>query len=203
MLDESSALDDSDRRLITIIGNHTQRVNSVVENVLRLSRPGTSLPQQIRLQDWLEKFVDEFAHSGSCHPQQISFSVQPQDIEVFSDPSLLHQAVWNLCQNAARHATEDPAALKIKLVAKRLGSSERLCLDIIDNGVGIDPELAEKIFEPFFTTKSSGTGLGLYIAREICESNQLQLDYIPVTEGGSCFRITFTGSAALPAANYA
>ena len=203
LLDESSALDDSDRRLITIIGNHTQRVNSVVENVLRLSRPGTSLPQQIRLQDWLEKFVNEFAHSGSCQPQQISFSVQPQDIEVFSDPSLLHQAVWNLCQNAARHATEDPAALKIKLVARRLGSSERPCLDIIDNGVGIDQELAEKIFEPFFTTKSSGTGLGLYIAREICESNQLQLDYIPVTEGGSCFRITFTGRAALPVANFA
>ena len=203
LLDESSALDDSDRRLITIIGNHTQRVNTVVENVLQLSRPGASLLQQIKLQDWLEKFVDEFAHSGSCLPQQISFSVQPQDIEVYSDPSLLHQAVWNLCQNAVRHAAEDPADLKIQLVAKRPTSSDRPCIDIMDNGIGISQELAEKIFEPFFTTKSSGTGLGLYIAREICESNQSQLDYIPATDGGSCFRITFTGRNSLPVANFA
>lgn len=203
LLDESNALDESDRRLITIIGNHTQRVNTVVENVLQLSRPGTSMPQQINLQNWLEKFVSEFADSGSCQPNQISFSVQPQDIEVHSDPSLLHQVAWNLCQNAAHHAAEDPATLRIRLVGKRLASSERPCLDIIDNGVGIDPELTEEIFEPFFTTKSSGTGLGLYIAREICESNQSHLDYIPVADGGSCFRITFTGKKTLPVANFA
>ena len=155
------------------------------------------------LQDWLEKFVSEFAHSGSCQPNQISFSVQPQDIEVHSDPSLLHQVVWNLCQNAVHHAAEDPATLRIRLVGKRLASSERPCLDIIDNGAGIDPELAEEIFEPFFTTKSSGTGLGLYIAREICESNQSHLEYIPVPEGGSCFRITFTSKETVSVATYA
>jgi two-component system sensor histidine kinase PilS (NtrC family) len=202
LLDESEALDDSDRRLITIIGNHTRRVNTVVENVLQLSRPGTSLPQQIDLHDWLKSFVGEFGHSGSCQPGQIRFSVEPQDMEVHSDPSLLHQAVWNLCQNAARHATREETALQIRLVSTRLPSSGRPCLDIIDNGAGIDPELAEKIFEPFFTTKSSGTGLGLYIAREICESNQSRLDYFPATECGSCFRITFTGKEALPAATF-
>jgi two-component system sensor histidine kinase PilS (NtrC family) len=63
--------------------------------------------------------------------------------------------------------------------------------------------MAEKIFEPFFTTKSNGTGLGLYIAREICESNQSHLDYIPAADGGSCFRITFTSKEALPASNFA
>lgn len=202
LLDESEALDDSDRRLITIIGNHTRRVNTVVENVLQLSRPGTSLPQQINLHAWLKGFVDEFGHSGNCQPGQIRFSVEPDDLDVHCDPSLLHQAVWNLCQNAARHGTGESTALLIRLVGTRLTSSERPCLDIIDNGAGIEPELADKIFEPFFTTKSSGTGLGLYIAREICESNQSQLDYFPTTEGGSCFRITFTGKEALPAATF-
>jgi two-component system sensor histidine kinase PilS (NtrC family) len=202
LLDESEALDDSDRRLITIIGNHTRRVNTVVENVLQLSRPGTSLPQQIHLRDWLKSFVNEFGHSGNCQPQQIRFSVEPQDLEVHCDPSLLHQVVWNLCQNAARHGSGKETALQIRLVGACLPSSERPCLDIIDNGPGIEPELAEKIFEPFFTTKSSGTGLGLYIAREICESNQSQLDYFPATEGGSCFRITFTGKEALPVATF-
>ena len=203
LLNESESLDDGDRRLTTIIGNHTRRVNTVVENVLQLSRPGTSIPQQTRLHDWLESFCNEFAHSGHCQPNQISFTVRPEDLEIHSDPSLLHQAVWNLCQNAARHAAENPAGLQIRLEGKRSTTTDRPCLDIIDNGTGIDPELAEKIFEPFFTTKSSGTGLGLYIAREICESNQSPLEYIPVTDGGSCFRITFTGKAALPSASFA
>ena len=203
LLDESRALDDGDRRLITIIGNHTRRVNTVVENVLQLSRPGTSIPQQTKLQDWLEKFAHEFAHSGNCQPDQISFSVQPENLEVHSDPSLLHQVVWNLCQNAALHGTENPAMLQIRLVGRRSATSGRPYLDIIDNGSGIEPELAEKIFEPFFTTKSSGTGLGLYIAREICESNQSHLDYIPAADGGSCFRITFTSKEAVSATAYA
>jgi two-component system sensor histidine kinase PilS (NtrC family) len=192
LLDESEALNNSDHRLITIIGDHTQRVNAVVENVLQLSRPGTSTPQQIRIRQWLEKFADEFIHSGNCQPQQISIRVTPDDLEVYMDPSLLHQVVWNLCQNAIRHGAQESPPFKLRMVCKPSPASLMPQLDIIDNGTGVAPDIADTIFEPFFTTKSSGTGLGLYIAREICENNQSHLDYIPGTEGGSCFRITFS-----------
>ena len=64
-------------------------------------------------------------------------------------------------------------------------------LDIIDNGPGIDSEAQDKIFEPFFTTSSRGTGLGLYLARELCESNGARISYVPAASGGSCFRIQF------------
>lgn len=192
LLDESEALNDGDQRLITIIGDHTQRVNAVVENVLQLSRPGTSTPQKIRMRQWLEKFADEFARSGNCQPQQISILVTPDDLEVYMDPSLLHQVVWNLCQNAIRHGAQESVPFKIRMVCTSSPAALTPQLDIIDNGAGIDPDIADTIFEPFFTTRSSGTGLGLYIAREICENNQSHLDYIPTTEGGSCFRITFS-----------
>ncbi|MCG6900314.1 MAG: hypothetical protein LJE75_09985 [Gammaproteobacteria bacterium] len=203
LLEESEALNDSDQRLITIIGDHTRRVNAVVENVLQLSRPGTSAPQQIKLQEWLEKFADEFAHSGNCLPEQISIQVTPPDLEVSMDPSLLHQVVWNLCQNATRHGAQEPSTVKIRMVAKTSTASRKPELDIIDNGPGIDPENADTIFEPFFTTQSSGTGLGLYIASEICENNQAHLDYLPVPEGGSCFRITFNSSLSQAVSSYA
>jgi len=192
LLDESEELNNSDQRLITIIGDHTRRVNAVVENVLQLSRPGTSSPQQIKIQDWLEKFADEFAGSGNCQREQIRLLVTPADLEVTMDPSLLHQVVWNLCQNATRHGALETTPLKISMVCKASTTSRHPTLDIIDNGSGINPDDADTIFEPFFTTKSGGTGLGLYIAREICENNQSHLDYIPGPEGGSCFRITFT-----------
>jgi two-component system sensor histidine kinase PilS (NtrC family) len=199
LLNESDALNDGDRRLVTIIGDHTRRVNAVVENVLQLSRPGASLPQQIRLQDWLAQFVNEFSHSGVCQPDQIEYSVTADDLEVYIDPSLLHQVVWNLCLNAVNHARRDGATLKIRLEGSRSGSAATVRLDIIDNGPGIQADMTDKIFEPFFTTRSNGTGLGLYISREICESNQARLEYLPATAGGSCFRIHFTRADGLPA----
>jgi two-component system sensor histidine kinase PilS (NtrC family) len=191
LLKESEALNDGDRRLVTIIGDHTRRVNAVVENVLQLSRPGASLPQQFRLQDWLQKFIDEFSHSGVCRPEQIEYSVTDPDLEVYIDPSLLHQVVWNLCLNAVNHARPDKEALHIHLAGSLTGSAATVHLDIIDNGPGIQADMTDKIFEPFFTTRSNGTGLGLYISREICESNQARLEYLPASGGGSCFRISF------------
>ena len=203
LLDESEALDDSDQRLITIIGDQTRRVNAVVENVLQLSRPGTSTPQQIHIREWLEKFADEFANSGKCQPEQIEIAVTPADLEVYMDPSLLHQVVWNLCQNATGHGTPESTPLALRLVCKQSPSSRKPYLDIIDNGPGVEPDIIDTIFEPFFTTKSSGTGLGLYIAREICESNLSQLDYIPDPGGGSCFRIAFTSGQSQPVSVFA
>lgn len=198
LLNESHELGKDDQRLMAIIRDHTRRVNGVVENVLRLSRPGSNLPQLIGLQDWLGKFMDEFIHSGNCSPDQASVSVNPADLNIYMDPSQLHQVMWNLCQNAVHHTGADGMPVKIQLVGGRSDTTHTPYLDIIDNGPGIDPAMTDQIFEPFFTTKSSGTGLGLYIAREICESNQARLAYQARDTGGSCFRITFQDSGELP-----
>ncbi len=202
LLGEENVLADADRRLMAIIGDNTARVNAIVENILELSRPGTAVPQTVLLKDWLARFVDEFGHSGMCAPEQIRCSVEPQDLEIRMDPSQLHQVVWNLCQNSIHHA-DNIMPLQLTLAASNAGGSRAPHLDIMDNGPGIDPDMADKIFEPFFTTRSGGTGLGLYIAREICESNQARLEYLASPEGGSCFRITFPVSKQLPLASFA
>jgi two-component system sensor histidine kinase PilS (NtrC family) len=203
LLGESEALGGEDQRLMTIIREHTRRVNTVVENILQLSRPGASLPQHIPLKQWLEKFKDEFVHSGNCNPGQIRIVVKPQDIDVYMDPSQLHQVVWNLCQNAFHHGIPDQTAVKLLLAGRHLDTTHAPQLDIIDNGPAIEPDMADKIFEPFFTTKSSGTGLGLYLAREICEINQARLGYHPHPDGGNCFRITFPDQDKIPVPAFA
>jgi two-component system sensor histidine kinase PilS (NtrC family) len=91
----------------------------------------------------------------------------------------------NLCHNAFCHA-EMGAEVKLKVHPDENGA---VYLDVVDNGPGIGPEAASQIFEPFYTTAASGTGLGLYIARELCEVNQALLSYQPVSGGGSCFRL--------------
>lgn len=202
LLSEEDVLADGDRRLMAIIGDNTARVNDIVENILELSRPGTAVPQTVLLKDWLARFTDEFSHSGLCTPEQIRFSVEPEDMEIHMDPSQLHQVVWNLCQNSVHHA-DNGIPVQLTLAGSHTVGSRTPHLDIIDNGPGIDPDMADKIFEPFFTTHSTGTGLGLYVAREICESNQTRIEYLPAAQGGSCFRITFPVNKRLPVASFA
>jgi two-component system sensor histidine kinase PilS (NtrC family) len=191
LLNESNALEKQDHRLMAIIRENTRRVNTVVENVLQLSRPVTASPQRFAAREWLEKFRDEFVHSGHCGPEQLSITVNPEDIELWIDPSQLHQVVWNLCLNALHHAKPAGSPVKLQLQCTQKDNQHAATLDIIDNGIGIEADMADQIFEPFFTTKSGGTGLGLFISRGICESNQARLSYQPAPGGGSCFCITF------------
>ncbi|MDT8387673.1 MAG: ATP-binding protein [Thiogranum sp.] len=187
LLAESEQLNPGDRRLTEIIGNHTRRLNSVIENVLQLSRRSASQPQALELAQWLRQFRDELVESERLAAERLSIDVEPDDISIEVDAGHLHQLLTNLCQNAFRHAGE---AGMVILQARR-SDAGIVRLDVTDNGPGIEPAVAEQMFEPFFTTAGSGTGLGLYIARELCEINRASLTYHPVSGGGSCFRMQF------------
>jgi two-component system sensor histidine kinase PilS (NtrC family) len=123
------------------------------------------------------------------------------DLEVRFDPSHLHQVVWNLSENAIKYGEpRDGISVEIKL--GRLVPSNRPFLEVADRGPGIEPQAVDRIFEPFFTGRKGGTGLGLFIARELCQLNRAILLYEPRAGAGSMFRIVFSdprrweGSAA-------
>lgn len=190
LLAESSQLDKSEKRLTEIIQNHSQRVNTIIENIMQLSRRDRSNPEEINLRQWLTSFIDDFCINEEIEHSQFHFSLDDEVDIIRFDSSQLHQVILNLCQNGLRHGKQnEPPQLWLQGGLSR--ESGTPYLEVIDNGSGIDESLAEHIFEPFFTTATSGTGLGLYISRELCESNQAHLNYIPNTHGGGCFRITF------------
>jgi len=188
LLDESEQLNPGDKRLTEIIGNHTRRVNTIIESVLQLSRRSVSQPQDLELGEWLEGFRDEFIQSEGVANDRLELDVEQQCIQVHVDPGHLQQILTNLCENALRHSTGDGAPVRLRA---RQGDSATVQLDVIDNGPGIDAQTADQMFEPFYTTAATGTGLGLYIARELCDINEAHLSYHTVDEGGSCFRIEF------------
>ena len=192
LLDESPNLDEADKRLTRIIREQSLRMNTIIENVMQLSRRDRAVAEVLQLKPWLENFVDDFVRNQGVDPAEIETAIDPADTEVSMDTSHLSQVLFNLCQNALRHS---PPAVrpKIKLHGGSTLESRGPFLDVIDFGPGVDPDLVGQIFEPFFTTDAAGTGLGLFIARELCESNQAHLEYIPVPTGGSCFRISFAG----------
>jgi two-component system sensor histidine kinase PilS (NtrC family) len=185
-----------DKKLTDIINTQVQRLNGVVENVLQLSRQQRGTTEHIELLPWLLKFKQEYVASQGLDKHQIHIYVKPEDTTILFDSSHLHQVMWNLCCNAVNHSRMPPADIAINFQGGIEVKSNQPYLDVIDNGPGIDPETAKEIFDPFFTTSNEGTGLGLYITKEVTESNRAKIRHIELPAGGTCFRIYFLQAPA-------
>jgi two-component system sensor histidine kinase PilS (NtrC family) len=194
LLAESPALGEEDLRLTTIIRSNADRVSTIIENVLQLSRRGAARPQSVALGDWLEQFREEFCETLQWPLQQLTVDGPDDDVAVRIDPTQLRQVVWNLTQNAMLHGsgTAQPDGGRIELRFGRLATNSRPYLEVADRGVGIPQEDAERVFEPFFTRATRGTGLGLFLARELAQTNGATLLHEPRAGGGSIFRLVFT-----------
>jgi two-component system sensor histidine kinase PilS (NtrC family) len=192
LLDESPELAAADRRLTRIITEQSQRLNAIIENVLQLSRRRDAELERFPLRDWLAAFVGELSRERGLAEADVVLEVEPADLEVRADPSQLQQVLQNLCENALRYATASP---RLRLAAATNPETERPYLEVCDSGPGVPAEAVAHLCEPFFTTERQGTGLGLYIARELCEANQAVLEHLGARERGHCFRITFAHPA--------
>ena len=190
LLAESDFLKKEDLRLTEIIQNHARRMNRVIENVLQLSSRKSAEPQDIELEHWLDQFAVEFS-AGEHYEAHIAIDVDPSDMTVAVDPVDLSQVLSNLCQNGLRYSSKQTGEPTVKLSAGIESVSGHPYLDVVDFGAGIDDEQLTNLFEPFYTTESTGTGLGLYLSKELCEANQARLSYNRSDTGGSRFRISF------------
>jgi two-component system, NtrC family, sensor histidine kinase PilS len=196
LLAESPRIGDEERRLTDIIRKNSERVSTIINNVLQLSRREATKPARLMLGDWLEEFVPEFSETMQISKTRIGVLEEAEDLEVRFDPTHLHQVVWNLCDNAVKYgeSTEGAPAVgtSVDIRLNRLNPSFRPFLEVADRGPGIELSAADRIFEPFFTGRKGGTGLGLFIARELCQLNRAVLLYEPRAGGGSVFRIIFS-----------
>ncbi|MGE8363053.1 sensor histidine kinase [Pseudomonas sp.] len=191
LLQESEDLQGPDQRLAQIIQDHSRRMNLVIENVLQLSRRRQAEPQLLDLKYWLHRFASEF-RSAAPVTQRLHLETASGTIQTRMDPHQLNQVLTNLVQNGMRYSAQKHKQGQVWLKLFRDADSDLPVLEILDDGPGVPAEQVHHIFEPFYTTENKGTGLGLYISRELCESNQARLDYKPREEGGSCFRMTFS-----------
>ncbi|WP_448091376.1 ATP-binding protein [Pseudomonas azerbaijanoccidentalis] len=189
LLRESEELNSADQRLTQIIQDHSQRMNRVIENVLQLSRRQQTVAQRLDLKQWLQQFVTE-TREAATERQQIHLNIGPGDFKTLMDPNQLHQIIDNLVRNAWRHSAQNHDLAQVWLELFIEPGSQLPILEVLDDGAGVTPDHQAQLFEPFFTTSHQGTGLGLYLSRELCESNQARLDFKP-RQGGGCFRITF------------
>jgi two-component system sensor histidine kinase PilS (NtrC family) len=172
-------------RLVRIIQDNAFRLDKMVKDILELSRRDRVQHESIGLRAHLGGFLDEFVSIERIPPQGFSLDA-PEDARVEFDRAHFHQVLWNLLQNAWRHCRKQLGSVRVTVVRK----TNQVELHVIDDGDGVPRDLQSQLFEPFFTTFPSGTGLGLYIARELCAANGATLEYIDRARGAD-FRIVW------------
>ncbi len=185
LMREEATHDPLLQKLTRIINDNSQRLERMVKDVLELNRRDRVKRVDVHLAEWLTNFAEEFVLQEKI-PMRLAISCEPQVIVRF-DVGHLHQVLWNLSRNGWRYCSQRDGSLQLRVEPFREG----WVLNVINDGPPVPVDAQTQLFEPFFTTESKGTGLGLYIAREICAANAALLEYQSPPTGGACFRILF------------
>ena len=190
LLGESPNLSGDEQRLTEIIRVNAGRVSAIIDNVQRLSRREPARVERLPLRAWVHEFHQEFCQTMQWPPAQLVVSTATPELEVAVDPDQLRQIVWNLCENGLKHAIVDSLEQSLEIRYGRMTGTDRPFLEVADRGRGVAPDHAERMFEPFYSG-GRGTGLGLFLARELAQTNGGTLLYEPRVGGGSVFRLVF------------
>jgi len=190
LLEEDASMGGEERRLVAIINANVSRLDRIVQEVLYLNRRDRAQPEAIEPTSYLGHFAKEFCAAEKVPGDGIDVQVRTTQRIVF-DRQHLDQVLWNLARNAWRHCLRRPGSVRV--VVWPAPAPGKLLIDVHDDGPGVSAEAQAHLFEPFFTTVPQGTGLGLYIARELCEGNGARIEYIENPSGGQ-FRVTVKGA---------
>jgi len=194
LLNENEEFGEADQRMIEIINLHTLRINNIIEDVLEISRGGSTLKEWIDLGTWLPGFIDDFCQSGLAKPESFILEIEAENPGMQFDAGHLTQILTNLCTNACVHGDND----KPIIIRAFTSLAYPLCIEISDQGPGIDSEILDQIFEPFYTTSHQGSGLGLYIVGQLCELNNAFISAKINQYNGTSFILQMTSLATDP-----
>lgn len=194
LLEESKEILDADRRLLEIIHQQTMRMNGIVENVLGLARRERAQPEYVELVGFARRFIEEYRTNHPLEGDTLQVTATQGAIPALADPRQLHQVLVALVHNALTYGRMPGQPARVHL---HISNAHGPQVDVQDRGPGIPESVAAQLFRPFFTTSGHGTGLGLYIARELCRANQATLEYVAMPGGGCCFRMRLAGPHSL------
>ncbi len=174
LLSENPDLSPQDLRLTEIIQNHSHRVNKIINDILQSSKRQPSNRENISLDQWLVDYLDMFKIEHNLSHDSFELRFVHKQLYAFIDPGHLKQIMDNLCLNALKYGAIDQGNVIVQVSCWQTSP----CITLIDHGTKLTPEIINHLFEPFFTTSTTGTGLGLYISRELAELNQAKLSYV-------------------------
>ncbi len=195
LLSESKHIVPDDLRLLEIIGTQSVRMNGIIDNVLDLAKRDSAHPETIELNDFLDQFLQEFLLTHPNERSNIRLQHNIDSCVGLFDSLHLYQIISALLNNALRYGHLPFKTAEIVIALHRV--ADQHVIEVIDHGPGLSAEVLKNLFTPFFSTSEHGTGLGLYIAKQLAEANQAQLRYDPIFGGGCRFSLTLSGGQSL------
>lgn len=168
-------------RMLQIISDNVQRLDQIIKDVLELNRRDRTNQDMVAINAFVREFYQQFCAVEKIDFNHFSLQLLKQNFSVFFDRRHINQILWNLCKNGWRHCQKHDGSLRLSLLEDKSGQFIHIL--VIDDGSGIDPNIQPHLFEPFMTTEKTGTGLGLFIARELAEANGAKLDYSSLATG--------------------
>jgi len=186
LLQEEAPATETASRLLSIIQDNTRRLDRMVSEVLWLNRGDRAHRESIDVAECIHRFVEQFVQVEKAEAGIFRFDMRPGPLILF-DKNHFDQVMWNLCRNALRHCMRGIGSITIAVAPDAARGTVQV--DVIDDGPGVPGPVRSQLFEPFFTTSPGGTGLGLYIAREVCEANGAVLEYNMERPQGAHFAV--------------
>lgn len=196
------------QRLSDVVLKNVKRTNQIIDDILGLFKDTRADRQILPIQDTLKRFGKEFLATNSQSDMKLRIITnETSSLYFMFDVGQFEQVLWNLVQNSIKYANVDD--LQVTLRYSLASSRRNIFIDVMDNGVGISEKAVAQIFEPFYTG-GAGSGLGLYLVRELCSANNANIAYLPIknkapdkgelvennnealpeSTAGACFRIT-------------
>lgn len=190
---QEDAVDPSTLRMCQIISDNVQRLDQIIKDVLELNRRDRTNQERFNVQQFAQEFYQQFCAVERIAPQCFVLHASSPPVDVVFDRRHINQILWNLCKNGWRHCKQQPNSLQLRVASDKSG--QFIQLFVTDDGNGIDRKIQPHLFEPFMTTEKTGTGLGLFIARELAEANGARLNLIRATHGTE-FSLTIKKASA-------
>ncbi|MDO4641664.1 MAG: HAMP domain-containing sensor histidine kinase [Neisseria sp.] len=177
---QESMQDPANTKLHDIIDGNIRRIDKMLEDVTSLNKKDNISRENINMMKFWLAFKQEFTLNNPDAIGCVRMNMDGNNLSVVADSMHLQQIMWNLCNNAWRHSRKDKQAIVVLI---RPSGKMHISIVVSDNGSGVSAEVRNHLFEPFFTTEKTGTGLGLYVARELAHANLGQLHYHPEMNG--------------------
>ena len=169
--------DPAQRRLMKMVSDNVERLKRIVDDVMEAAPGAAPEAGVIDATEQVATVCEEWARSLGIvldDKAVLRVSLPREPVGVQFDAEHLRRVLVNLLDNARRHASDVPGAIHLRLDSRR---DDQAFLSIASDGAPIPPDVEPYLFEPFFSTRSRGTGLGLYICRELCERYGASIDY--------------------------
>jgi two-component system, NtrC family, sensor histidine kinase PilS len=180
LMQEEENTPPSTKRMLQIISDNVQRLDQIIKDVLELNRRDRTNQEIIYLENFITDFYNQFCVVENISANNFTLALKDTDTTILFDRRHLNQILWNLCKNGWRHSKQNENSLKLEVYTT---NKSLTVIEVTDDGDGISEDASSHLFEPFFTTEKSGTGLGLYIGRELAEANGASLQHKPTNHG--------------------